>query len=121
MREVIVFGLVGILATLTHYLIALLVVKWAGVGVLYANVFAYCVAVVVSFLGHSRLTFRADLDRGRFAKFVAASLSALAVSQSLLFVLTRLAIFDYQVNILAAVFVVPLYSFILNKFWVYRK
>lgn len=121
MREIAVFGAVGILATLTHYFSAILAVELFGWHVMMANVFAYCVAVGVSFFGHSVLTFRAPVSRERFFKFVIVSLSALAVSQAILWALTYLGAFGHRINMLAVVCVVPVYSYCLNKFWVYKK
>ena len=121
MREIVVFGAVGILATLTHYFSAVSAVEFFGLGVMIANVFAYCIAVGVSFFGHSMLTFRAAMSRGRFVKFVTVSLSALAVSQGLLWLLTSIAVFGHRINMLAVVCVVPVYSYCLNKFWVYKS
>lgn len=121
MREIVVFGAVGILATLTHYFSAIFAVELLAWDVMIANVFAYCVAVGVSFFGHSMLTFRTTMSRERFIKFAAVSLSALAVSQALLWLLTYVGVFGHRVNMLAVVFVVPAYSYILNKFWVYKN
>lgn len=120
MREIAVFGAVGILATLTHYFCAIAAVELFGVSVMLANVLAYCVAVGVSFFGHSLLTFRVAMSRNRLFKFVVVSLSALAVSQALLWLLTAVAIFGHRINMLAVVCVVPAYSYLLNKFWVYK-
>lgn len=121
MREIVLFGVVGILATLTHYLSAVFAVEFFGWDVMIANVFAYCVAVGVSFFGHSILTFRATMSRDRFIKFALVSLSALAVSQGLLWLLTYGGFFGHRINMLAVVAVVPVYSYVLNKFWVYKK
>lgn len=120
MREVVVFGLIGVLATAVHYLSALLAVELLGVSVLTANVLAYCVAVAVSYIGHTRFTFRASASRENFLRFITVSLSALGLSQLLLFVLQHLAWFPYQFNLLLGVGIIPVYSFICNKFWVYR-
>lgn len=121
MREIAVFGAVGILATLTHYFSAVVGVEAFGWSVMIANVFAYCIAVGVSFFGHSMLTFRATMNRDRFVKFVTVSLSALAVSQGLLWLLTSIAIVGHRINMLAVVCVVPVYSYLFNKFWVYKS
>jgi len=120
-REIAVFGAVGVAATLTHYICAVSAVELFGWSALVANVFAYCVAVGVSFFGHSLLTFRASLNQGRFVKFVVVSLSALAVSQGLLWWLTYTGYFGHRINMLAVVATVPIYSYLLNKFWVYKK
>lgn len=121
MRELLAFGLVGIAATLTHYAVAVVAVEVLGIGPLFANFIAYCVAVAVSFFGHSKMTFRAVMNRDRFIKFFAVSLSALVVSQGLLWLLTDIGYFGHRVNMLAVVAVVPVYTYILSKFWVYKN
>lgn len=120
MRELLVFGAVGIAATLTHYIVAIVAVETVGMEVLTANFLAYCVAVSVSFFGHSVLTFRASMSRSRLLKFVVVSVSALVVSQVILWFLTVIDLFGHRINMLAVVGVVPCYSYLLNKFWVYR-
>ncbi len=121
MREVVVFGLIGVLATAVHYLSALLSVELLGVTVLLANVLAYCVAVAVSYVGHTRFTFRASASRRNFLRFITVSLSALGLSQLLLFALQSWTRFPYQFNLLLGVGIIPVYSFLCNKFWVYRR
>jgi putative flippase GtrA len=119
-REVAVFGVVGVVATLTHYFCAIFAIERLARDVLEANFFAYCVAVGVSFAGHSLLTFRATMTYHRFLKFVVVSLSALAVSQALLWVLTIVDLVGHRINMVAVVCVVPCYSYVLNRFWVYQ-
>ena len=120
MREVVFFGVVGVAATLTHYFSAVLAVEVLGLDVLVANILAYCTAVGVSFFGHSLLTFRAALTHERLVKFVVVSLSALAASQALLWLLTKMDMFGHRIDMLLVVCVVPCYTYLLNKFWVYR-
>lgn len=121
MREVVFFGLVGALATVVHYSTALCLVAFAGVGVLTANFLAYCTAVAVSYLGHTRFTFSSAVSRHTFARFMVMSLSALVLSQLVLFVLQRVDFLPYQLNLLLGVGVIPVYSFLCSKFWVYRR
>lgn len=121
MRELIAFGVVGIAATFVHYSTAIAFIEWLSLEVLIANFLAYCIAVGVSFLGHSRITFRTEMTRQRLVKFVVASVSALLFSQLLLFVLTNLGWFGHRINMVIIVCFVPCYSYILNKFWVYDR
>lgn len=121
MREVVFFGMVGALATGVHYLTAVWLVAFAGVGVLVANFLAYCVAVAVSYFGHTRLTFNATVNRSTFIRFLIVSLSALVLSQLVLLALQRADFLPYQLNLVFGVGVIPLYSFLCNKFWVYRQ
>lgn len=121
MREVLAFGLIGALATAVHYLSALLFIELMGMGVLISNFLAYCVAVLVSYTGHTKVTFRAAASRDNFVRFITVSLTALGLSQLLLFCLQALGWFPYQFNLLLGVGIIPVYSFLCNKFWVYRR
>lgn len=121
MRELLAFGSVGIIATCVHYGIALLAIEGLQLGVLQANFVAYCCAVGVSFVGHSRVTFRTQMTRARFIKFVVVSVSALLLSQILLYALTQAAWFHHRINFLVIVAFIPVYSYLLNKFWVYHS
>lgn len=113
--------MVGALATAVHYIVALCLVMFSETGVLLANFTAYCVAVAVSYIGHTRITFGAAVNRNNFIRFLAVSLSALGLSQLVLFVMQRADILSYQFNLVLGVGVIPLYSFLCNKFWVYRR
>lgn len=121
MREIAVFSAVGLTATLTHYFVALLLVGYAGVTVLWANAVAYCCAVGVSYFGHSVLTFQVAMTKGRAVKFVVVSVSALGLSQLLLAALTAVAWFNYKINMLFVVGVIPGITYLMSKFWVYRR
>lgn len=120
MRELVVFGIVGVGATLTHYTSALVFVELFAVNLFLANFWAFCIAVSVSYIGHSKLTFRKPMHRAGAIKFGVVSISALGLSQLVLAGLTWLALLDYKLNMLVTVGVIPVYSYILNKFWVYK-
>lgn len=120
MREIVVFGSVGLAATLTHYLAAIVAIEAFGIAVLAANLIAYCIAVSISFLGHSILTFRATMTQSRLIKFIIVSLSALVVSQFILWFLTVIDLLGHRFNMLVVVGVVPCYSYLLSRFWVYQ-
>lgn len=121
MRELVVFGCVGIAATATHYLVAILLVELLGVSVLSANVGGYCGAVSVSYFGHSRLTFRVSPSKTRLIRYIVVSLCALLLSQLLLTFLTAKQWFPYRVNMALVVTTVPVASYLLSKFWVYKE
>lgn len=121
MRELAVFACVGLAATFTHYAAVLLLVELVGSALLWANAIAYCCAVAVSFYGHSLLTFRVAMTRQRLIKFVVVSVSALILSQLLLTLLTTAEWFNYKINMLFIVGVVPCITYLMSKFWVYRS
>lgn len=120
LQEVVVFGFVGGLATLTHYVVALLCVEYLFINIYLANPIAYLTAVSVSFFGHSIFTFKKEVTKQRASKFVVVSLSAFLLSQLLLAFLQLLEFNNHRLDFLIVVFFIPIYTYLLSKFWVYK-
>lgn len=116
------FGIVGILATATHYSAAIIVLPVAGK--FSANVFGYCVAVSVSYCGHRYFTFGRAAQEQRHSfhipRFVFVSLSAVAMSQLVLFLVGLFEVSE-EVALGIAVLVIPPYTFVLLRLWVFRE
>lgn len=119
LREVFFFGLVGVGATLTHYFAALASVEWASLNVFIANLIGYCTAVLLSFFGHSRLSFQVTMTKSRFTKFVITSVATFCTSQVLLAGLNSMAMSE-RISLLIVVFSIPVISYLVNKFWVFK-
>lgn len=120
LREIIVFGLVGVCATLTHYGTALLINEAVYPDVYIANLVGYCTAVIVSYFGHSLLSFRVGFSRARFTKFCVASVSTFLFSQLWLWILQWLLPGQDRITLFIVVISVPVISYIINKLWVFR-
>ncbi len=118
-RQVITFGFVGVAATATHYVVALLLTDFTTVGVLLANIFGYCAAVSISIFGHSAFTYRKKITATVVRRFVVVSLSALAASEAVLYILVSCFDVHHRIALAVVVAIIPVVSFFLNKFWVY--
>jgi len=114
------FGIVGVVATLTHYVLALVMVAVAGLPAQAAHVMGFLAAVPVSFLGHYHWTFRSSVNYSRAARrFFAAAAGAFLVSAMLLEVLNRLTTWDVAATILVCVLVIPGVSYVINRVFVF--
>lgn len=120
LRQLVIFGLVGVAATLTHYSIALLSHEVLGLHLYVANPVGYICAVGVSFFGHGRWTFRVDLGMGVFRRFVIVSITTFLASQAILVGLEAGLDLPHRLSLGVVVLTIPLISFLLNKLWVYR-
>ncbi|VUD64830.1 hypothetical protein TDB9533_03412 [Thalassocella blandensis] len=120
LREIIVFALVGVGATLTHYGMALLINEQVYPNVYLANFTGYGMAVLVSYFGHSLLSFRVGFSRARFLKFCIASLSTFVMSQLLLWFLQIVLPERDRITLLIVVVSIPAISYVINKLWVFR-
>lgn len=79
------------------------------------NVAAFLVAFVVSFVGHSRFTFRA---KGSLPKFLVAALAGLAVNNLALVALMALGA-PALPSLWAATLAAPLVVYLISKTWAF--
>ena len=122
--RVVRFVLVGGAATLVHVSIALLALHAAGAAPHLANLCGFIVAVVFSYVMHSRVTFRhGGSGKGRGGRV----LPRFALVAGLGFVISSGAVSGFLALGLAeslavplAALVVPVASYLANRFWVFR-
>ena len=119
-REVLVFGIIGVLATLTHYGIAVGVNTLIISNVYCANAVGYSTAVLVSYFGHSHFSFQVERSRTRFLKFCVASISTFIASQLVLWILQNLLALGDNISLFIIVLTIPALSYLVNKLWVFK-
>ncbi len=121
LRQLATFGVVGLAGTATHYVTALASAQF--VHPLIANLFGYCLAVGVSYGGHHRYTFRVHRaearHRRRFPRFVIVSLSAVTLSEVVLWLALKQTDWPLWLSQLAAISVVPPVTYLLGRYWVF--
>lgn len=119
--QIMRFGLVGITATATHITTVLVLVEWSNWGPLWANLFAFLLAVLVSFEGHYHWTFKASPPyTSAFPKFLVIALLGLGLNQTILFSVVSLLALDYRLGLAAVIIVVPSITFMANKLWAFQ-
>ncbi len=69
-REVSVFAIVGVVATLTHTIIAMGVIYFFSTLATPANIIGYLSALPISYYGHSRFSFRKPMSYPAFLRFI---------------------------------------------------
>lgn len=120
--EVVRFALVGASATAVHYFTALLLAGHASIYL--ANLAGYLAAVGVSYFGHLHFTFRRKGAGGghgaRLVRFAVVSVLGMLSSQAALGLSHSAAGLPDAVAIAIAVVVVPGFSFIAQRLWVFR-
>ena len=115
--QILRFGLVGGLATITHIAVAtVLLYVFPSLHPVAANIAAFLLAFLVSFVGHSRFTFRRD---GNLPRFLVAAIAGLCASNAVLVALLAIgasAIPSLWMATLAA----PLVVYVISKLWVFK-
>lgn len=119
--QVIRFGITGILATATHYLVLRGLVEGAGAAPTIATALAFMVAVLVTYIGQSRWVFRQRLRSATgIGKFLTTALGGLIANVVIMFVAVDLLSLHYLAGFLTALVVVPAGTFVISKLWVFN-
>ncbi len=117
------FTLVGAAATCTHYIVAY--VFALQISVYSANMAGYLCAVVVSYIGHQRYSFQLQKQeishKQQLPRFILGSLGGLALSYLVLTIMTDVLHTPDFLSLAAAVGLVPAYTFLINKLYVFQS
>jgi len=118
--QLVVFGVVGVTATLTHYFMALFSHEIMTLSLYVANFLGYVSAVMVSFFGHGRFTFQQKLSWGVFARFALVSVGTFGCSELILLALESYFSLSHRISLGVVVCTIPIITFVLSKLWVFR-
>jgi putative flippase GtrA len=121
LRQVFYFGAVGLTATITNYIAAILFHEHFGFNLYAAQFAGYCLAVMISLFGHSRLTFNAKLTTSVLTRFIVVSLTTLLLSELLLLLFEILLSLSHRISLFVVVSTIPVITFILSKLWVFQE
>jgi putative flippase GtrA len=122
LAQLIRFAGVGGLATVVHVLVALVVQAVLPVSAQGANLAGFAVAVLLSYIGHARVTFGMDARSGpQFLRFCLLSALGLATSSATVWLVTERLGFGFGVAMVAVAVLVPAASFLAMRFWVFSR
>ncbi|UWQ13862.1 GtrA family protein [Aliiroseovarius sp. M344] len=111
---------VGGLATITHVLLATIAHKFFVTPEMWSNFIGFCGSVLISYSGHSSFTFAAEANhKQHFPKFLFVSLTGLAASSSIVWVVSTLAGGSFYLAMGLVALIVPLATFLALRFWVF--
>jgi putative flippase GtrA len=119
--QILRFGAVGVVATLSHVLVAVLTESALKMGPQMANLAGYAVAVLVSYTGHALVTFNAPVQSAaRFLRFILVSLTGLATSSLTVWVVSDVLGQTFPVAMLCVAAAVPVVTYLGMRFWVFK-
>ena len=120
-RRWIRFGLVGGAATLCYALLGLLFVNAWAMPLLAGNGLAYLISFAVSYLGQSFWTFQAGGGhRAMLPRFAATQAVGLGLNSCIVGLLGRFGL-GSELAMPVAVALVPVFVYLLCKYWVFRR
>lgn len=115
LRRVFRFGIVGVLATLSYFLLMLLLIDVAHLSTRWSHVTATVLSLLVSYLGHHGYTFERSGDHSRyFARFCIVSAALFVCSSSFLWWATASGAMSRELAAAAIALSYPPLSFVLH-------
>jgi putative flippase GtrA len=122
LRQLVRFGVVGIAATAVHAALLLMLVELAALGPMPATALAFSAAVMVTFMGQSFLVFQnISMAPRRILKFLATALGGLIGNVAIMGLFAEILRLHYLIGLGVALTVVPTATFLLSRFWVFRR
>ena len=121
-QQIATFGAAGVLATLVHVVIGVSLNRLAGLTPFTANLIAFPAATCVTLFSNSRLTFRGHGGgAASLAKGVATVLFGLVLNQMIVVIVVDRLGFPYEAALVVIIAAVPAVTFLLFKFWAFRR
>ncbi len=116
LRQLAMFGIIGVTATAAQAAIALWTDARIGLPPVAANGLGYVCSCSISFLGNAWLTFqRPALHGPTLLRYAGVSIAGLALSEALTFLFADLLGWPFAFALIPVVTLLPLLSFVLSK------
>jgi putative flippase GtrA len=116
------FGIVGAIATLTHFAALATMLGVMQAGPVVSNSVAYVFALGVSFTGHHFWTFRSGASLlPSFLRFLGASGSAFVISTLLLVLMIRMINLPDTLAAFLSAASIPAMTYAASRLWVFRN
>lgn len=116
------FCIVGLLAAAVHFSIVVLLVEVGALKPLIANIFAFLIAFQVSYWGHRRWTFHTttSLHGEALPKLFLVNGLGFIANEGLFYIFMTMFGLSYPLALFLVLAILPVATFALGKFWVFR-
>ena len=118
--QFLVFVIIGIVNTLIHGSILVVLVEYFDTIVVFAHLIAFFAANLFSYIANSKFTFKEPLSLSYYYRFLMASMLALGLTLLISALMENMG-FHYLIGFLMIIIVVPIFTFLTLKFWAFAK
>ena len=114
------FGIVGVTSAAAHFFVVVLLVKFAHLHPLISNVFAFLLAVNVSYWGHRLWTFNHKKHHhSTMLKFLIVSINSFLLNEGLFAILLHTNL-HYTYALVITIGMVAMVTFLFSKLWAFK-
>ncbi|ENX33451.1 hypothetical protein F889_02111 [Acinetobacter colistiniresistens] len=117
------FGIVGLIAACTHYLVVILLIQpQYQIALKYANLFAFLIAFWISYFGHRIFTFKAThlQHRETLKKFIVVAGLGFIFNESLLLISHHYLETEISLLVIFSIGITSLFTFLLNRYFAFQ-
>lgn len=117
------FGIVGLIAALSHYFLVILLIRpQYQVSLKYANLLAFLAAFWVSYFGHRIFTFQAMhlKHRETLKKFIVVAGLGFMLNESVLLISHNYLDTPISILILFSIGITSIFTFLLNRYFAFQ-
>ena len=119
--EPVRFGVIGLAATLIHTVSAYAMTWTTGLDQIWVNTIAFLIAFVISGVGHCFYTFKIEAGRSlAIAKWLIVSITGVALGNLIIWLAMEKLGLGRNIAQAGGILIVPLWSYLLGKFWAFR-
>jgi putative flippase GtrA len=121
-RSVSWFAIIGALAALIHYVVAVVLELTHLASPAMANVIGFTMAFPVSYLGHTKLSFAGHTATHGQAlpKFFGVALTGFLINQGMLLNVLRITTLPFWFVLGVVMVLVAISTYILSRFWAFK-
>ncbi|NOE20674.1 GtrA family protein [Ruegeria atlantica] len=122
LRSILSFGVVGILATVTHALVAIALIEICSLHPFSANAFGFVTGFMVSYFGHHRFSFQSEAGHRRaMPRFLAIAGLGLFLNQVIVYLMVNLGGVNYFLALCVIILTVPAITYLTSRRWAFAK
>jgi len=121
-RSISWFGIIGSLAALVHYCVAVSLEGFMHISPAYSNIAGFVLAFPVSYFGHSKLSFANHQSSHQEAlpKFFAVALAGFIANQILVLGLMHLFKLPFWLILGVVMVIIAITSYLMSRFWAFK-
>lgn len=125
-RELIVYGIVGVMTTLLNLAVYFVLTSWLGVHYIVSDIIAWIVCFIFSFVTNKLYVFKSarwtpDVLLKEVSKFFTSSVFTGIVDVGLLYAMVDLLHINGTVSKIVDNVVIIILNYILRKLWVFKE